>query len=349
MTDCTKPNISELLVKYLSPEEFPEDRRQIEEHLRDCPECREELEMLRKLHDSMKEHRAELADAVSPCPSDAAIAAFVLGETSDLSIERHAEYCAQCRTAIELARAVSREETAPGEEERLTAEERILISNTVKSEYGGQQPKKRASIFDRAWNLFQTFHIPSLAVGAVAAALLLILLMPHTPEQSPLKVVLSDVIWDAAGREMTKSGDIFEQLHRPAKKVTTIILLAKGSDIAPKEIEEIYRKADLAAAAGPQYEVISPGDLKKAFGSAPATVRNARSVADLIFGKIDADYCLIFEIEGSGETETLRGTLFEKSRQKALAGMSRSNLVKGRIPEGIIGMGKELLMLKQRF
>ena len=158
-------------------------------------------------------------------------------------------------------------------------------------------------------------------------------------------MILSDVIWDAAGRSMTKSGDIFEQLHRPAKKVAMIILLAKGSDIPAKEINEIHRKADLAATVGPQYEVISPGDLKKGLGGAPSTVRNARSVADLIFGRIDADYCLVFEIDGSGETQTLRGTLFDKSRQKALASMSRGSLARNRISEGIVGMGKELLAM----
>lgn len=51
---CLKRNISERLALALWPGEFPEESREITEHVRGCSECREELNMLERTYEVLK-------------------------------------------------------------------------------------------------------------------------------------------------------------------------------------------------------------------------------------------------------------------------------------------------------
>ena len=195
MGDCNRKDLSELLMRALSPKDRPEDVPGLKDHVRECPQCAMELELYSNFLSFVQENREELATALSECPDAVALVQFVAEGMTDPEIGRHIDSCYQCQDELGLVEELiaSRLDTdqVPA---RLTVAQWGLVRDRVAKEYG-VPAKEEPSLLHRFLGLKTAFlNIPSLAVGALAAALVLLVVLPRPGEQ-PFNVELSDVNW----------------------------------------------------------------------------------------------------------------------------------------------------------
>jgi predicted anti-sigma-YlaC factor YlaD len=339
MAGCTRQDVSERLVMALWPDEFPKEQPRIEEHLRDCLECRKELDMLRALNQVLGKNRDELAPCLAACPSTESLVDFALGQRVDRSIEEHIAYCADCRAQFELVRELPGEEILAGSEGKLSAAEKLRIQQAISQEYAPSRLRERRSLREAISDFIAAFHVPSLALGAVVAALLLVVVMPWGPREAPLSLVLSDVSWDAG--VITKSAD--EALH-PVKKVALVILRGESAPLTDEDIENLYRKMTLPRGPEFPFQLLSPKDIKAALENVPRSIRDVSGLAGQVFSRTDADYLLTFEVEGSAAAIGLKATLFDRRRKSPVGTMSQTGFNLERLPQRIMDVGTDLVL-----
>ena len=193
MTHCERPEMSERLIMALAPDEFPQDAREIEEHLKQCRSCRSELDAMKCIDKVIREHKAELSDALEPCPAPESLVKYALGENAPENIEDHLSLCPTCSEQVSLIAELRQEplnETIP-----ITPEARALILKTVSEEFRtGRKPVFQFT--GEFWHRFvEFFHIPSLAAGAAVALLCFLIVAPFKPEEVTVSPALSKVTW----------------------------------------------------------------------------------------------------------------------------------------------------------
>jgi hypothetical protein len=323
----------------LYPDDFPEEQPPILEHISDCSVCRKELKMLQSLQDAIREHRHQLVDGVSDCPSPSEITEFSLGKSPDPSIQQHVESCLRCTEEVELVKELCGEELEMDQVSSPSAEEKLIIRNAVVKEYGNMQSKPSFSVSAWLRSFFSVLHVPSMALGAVAAALLVAILVPSSPREAPFHLVLSDETWESAPEAMTKGG---EALTHP-KKVVPVILVQDNAGLSAKEAEDIYSKLDLVSRFGDQYEFLSPVDVKKALSVSSEKALDVSDAARLVFEKTDADYVLVFSVRAEDSRVNLAGSLVQPSGRKSIGSLSWNGIRKESLPDRISRVAADLL------
>jgi hypothetical protein len=189
----------------------------------------------------------------------------------------------------------------------------------------------------RSW-----LQVPSLALGAAIATLVMVFLVPHGPKEAPLMLAVSNVVWEKpslAGKEG------FVPKEEPlGKKKVALILLTRGETQPPlPHVDEMYSKLDIAKRLAAAYDFLSPKEIKDALSGAQIS-GNLMAVADLVFEKIPADYVLAFEILESTTGNAVQGTLYQRGRQTDCGSISQTGLPISRMPSRITSMGVELLL-----
>jgi len=324
----------------LYPEEFPQEQQQIWDHVKECPSCRKEFAMLQDLQEAMRKHRRELADSVSPCPSSSELVDYSLGESHDPSVEAHLEHCCDCREQSELVKQLLQESPAAVPSPGLTPEEKLIIRNAALKECGLPATKEKPSLAVWLRSLLSALHVPSIAIGAAVAALLVVALAPWTPREAPSRLVLSDTRWESPVPEsMTKTAELFTH----PKKVALIIMVQDGAGLSANEVGQLYGKANPAGNVGDQYQFMSPGDVKKALDDGSVKVADVPAAARMVLAKTDADYVLAFRVGGSGAQVNVAGSLFERPHKRLLGFASWDGVPKERLSDKIIRIGAELL------
>jgi hypothetical protein len=337
--ECTRNDLSELLAMALYPKDFPDVQEEIAEHVKECSQCRDELEKLQQLSETLRENRAELAPCVSACPEATALVDFSVGETADPTIKTHIEHCSACREHAQLIRQLASEGSTVDRPAAPNAEEKLMIRNAVVKQYGQPLEKPSFSLSAAFWSFVSIFDLRSIALGAVVTAVLLAVLVPWAHKEPPSRLVLSDARWESAPQTMIKGGEL---LGHP-KSVALVILVQGGADLSAKEVSEIYGKIDLAQRLGDQYDLVSPVDIKKALGTVSEKVANIPDFARTLFDKTDVDYVLLFRIGGSGTRLSLAGSLFKSADKPFLGSASWDGIPKDRLPSSIMRITAELL------
>jgi hypothetical protein len=341
MANCTRHDLSAKLAAALSSEEFPEDFAAIEKHLSSCGPCREELHALRLLDGFLRAHREELRDAVSGCPSSAALVDFAEGTVVDPEVSAHCAHCADCAEQVALIRDLQREELPHGYQMPTLAQQRFL-RDTVSAQYGSAQASPISRITTFLETLRSSLSLPSLALGAVAAALLIVFLMPRGPKQESLMPLMSDVTWSSSVPSATK-GPLPGEPAIPRKKVALIVVTSAKSALSAPQVHDMYDRIDVAKTLGSSYEFLTPKDLQDALGR-PQEVQDLRTLADRIFSRTKPEYVLVFQIAKDESAYSLRGSLFEKKRGNEKIRIFHSGLTLDRVPSVIAAMSSELLL-----
>jgi hypothetical protein len=310
METCTRPDLSEHLIKALWPKEFPQDRRTIEEHLRECAECRQELAMLQRMVNTIVEHRDELMDCVSECVSMEKLLDVAKGKPLDEISLAHAQACPVCGELVSRIQGLSADALSCHDSSPLTSEEMLLLKDAVTKTYGVFQEKK-ASVTSRIWSrVLDSLHLPSAVVGAAVAALLIMAVVPHGPAKRPMEMALSGIAWKAPD-VMDKSGFQAEPIH-PPKRVALLILLGQKTGLSRHDVDALYRELDSPDRFGERFDPIAPSDLKQALAQDATTVSTAQEAATLIFQRTDVALALVWQVRGSGQERSIQGTLFRQ-------------------------------------
>jgi len=341
MGACKRPDIAERLMMALSPSDFPHEAAELEAHLKECPACREEMKALRRMEKFLGDNKDLMAELLSPCPEADALTSFALGEASDPSVERHLELCIDCREQVALIRELSQEKLDSGKLSA-SAQERSFFHEAVAKEYGPAKRREARAIQNLWETVSDWLNIPSLALGAAVAALLMVFLMPRGPEELRLTPVLSSAVWEKPS-DTTKGPLEPKELLTARKKVAVILLLHGASEPLGQDAEQIYSKLEIVKKLGAAYDFLSPKEIKEALAGREVS-GNLINVADAIFDRTSADYLLAFEILPANAGDAVKGTLFQRDRKGDLGSISQTGLSISRIPSRITTMGAELLL-----
>ncbi len=330
MAKCKNDEISQRLLAALAPDEFPEWARHIEEHVRECQSCAEELETLRILDTLIRKHREVLADSPVGCPEPAVLVEAAIGEQSDPHLLAHVQRCPACQREFELVRELVQEDPS-------LIESPVAAAVEVPGQAGPSLPQRIfASVRD-------FISVPSLALGAAAAAIIAFVLLPGAPKEVSMRPVLSDVDWHSS-LSIDKGLMAPKSVSGIKTKVAVVLLVADDDPISPGELERVYRQVRIADDLGHAFEFISPVDLKERL-SPDRHVRSASAMAAEVFRKdSDPQYVLTFEIFRSVDGNALKGTLFRRGGLHDMGSISQTGLALDRIPSRINAIGADLLL-----
>jgi hypothetical protein len=339
MTSCQRPDMSERLMMALSPQEFPQEMAELEEHLKDCASCRHELAVLRQLETVIKKQNEQLGEAVRPCPDPEILFDFATGENVQQSVRNHIGLCAGCAEQISMIREL-RLEHLDSSLVSVPSRARRLVHAAFQKEYGQARQPILQAIIELASKAAQLLHVPSLAIGAVAASLLLLLVVPHKPEGLVFRPALSGVSWQessAAFKGMEPEPSPMTRL-----KVALIILLPSDLKLPAAEVDGIYANIAVPSTLGTFYYFLSPAEIKDALKE-ERLAQNGAAVAKIVARKAGTHYVLTFEILPSKKGYTLKGRLFSGLAGKERLSMSQTGLMLSAIPARISRMSAELL------
>ena len=343
MKTCTGPQISEKLAMALSPAEFPQEIDGIYDHVRDCGACQEELDAMQQVHRYLRTYAAVLEPSMSGCPSSDAIVAFTLRECVDPKIEAHVRTCPRCAHEIELIADLRRDVCEEGDAEP-SMHERDFIGRKIAEAYGTPMPGWGQRIREAIQAARAGLSFPSLALGAVAAALLIMVVLPRGAEKEALFPAFSDVVWqDGASKLMAKEPFRSVQPHA-AKKIALLVVLPERSRFSQEQLDEIYEKVDLAKRLGGSYEVVSPRAMRAALKDEVQPGESLHGMADQAFSALGIDYLLCFELQPLAEGLSLKGILFQKGMEGTPATFTQTRLSFSRIPSRIMAIAAQLLL-----
>jgi hypothetical protein len=341
METCKRPDISERIILGLAPTEFPKEFGEIQEHLADCPACKDELDTLKKLDLFLRANKGLLAEALCPCPSVDALMAVATGEDSNPDDELHVSLCPSCAEQVQLLRELSQEKIEQSDGIPSPGAKSLILS-TVNREYGMAEEPQPGTL-QKLLELFTNWlHVPSLAMGVAAAALLVFVLIPEQPKESAVTPALSAVTWEKPPvvdkGPLAPKGEIFER-----KRVALILLFATRNQGSPVAADQLYSELDIVKRLGQVYDFLSPKEIKEAL-SASHVSGSTVTVADLVFEKTPADYVLTFEILHSHAFNAVKGTLFERGQKIDRGSISQTGVAVPRIPSKITLIGTQLLL-----
>ena len=340
MTDCGRPDISERLLMALAPEEFPEEAHEIEEHLKQCPQCRNELDALRTIHKIIGDHRQELSDVFEACPTAESLVEFALGEQTSETIQDHISFCPNCAEQVSLIKALLKD--SGNEATQVMPDAGPLIRKVVSKELG-MKGESDPPPSEPLWHRFiQFFHVPSLALGAAATVICFLIVAPYQSKELGFRPALSNVTWATTCVTPKDSSGLPANQAPPLKKVAILILLPPDLRLPDKDIDKMYSEIDLAVRLGSQYQFLSPHEMKRVL--ADRSGLDAQSVSEVASEKSDANYVLLFEITQSKSGYDLNGRLFRKGQKQEFSGIFQTGLSLSAIPSKINSIGKELLL-----
>jgi anti-sigma factor RsiW len=348
MTECNRKDLAEILILALPSSKTPEKAAEIREHVRECPECQKELEMYESMQTLFREHRHELAGAVSDCPDTDTLVRFAMSDMTDSAIEAHVACCPCCREQVETIRAVmsEREDTATIPHEP-SARELSFLRQKVSERYREPQPE-RPGLLQRFFSgIIAALHVPSLALGAAVAALLLVCLWPAGVPIQSYRVALSDVQWPAPTESVSKSDHWIEAVPGQVKSVALVILAGPDESLSGKDIDGLYQSLALQDVLGPGYKVISPADLKAALAGLPGSVREVSALWAQVHSKTGADYLIVAQIQGRPAAITLKATLFGRGHAAELGSITQTGLAAKTLAERIKALAADLMAQAQ--
>ena len=344
MTECNRKDLAEVLILALPSSQVPEKAAEILHHTEECPHCREELDMYANLATLIRKHRDNLAPAVYGCPDADALVGFASATEPDPAIKDHLAYCCECREQVETLRRVIQEQSdAATITDRPTVAELGFLRDKVVERYGAQRTDKQGLIQRFFSEIMEGLNFPSLAVGAVATALLLVCVLPRAIPQQSYRLALSDVSWPSGQEEISKTDHWLEPVPESVKEVALVILDGRDKAVAQKDIDALYEQFSRRDVIGPTYTVISPSDLKHALAGSPGSVRDLSGLWSQVQTKTRADYFIAVQITGEPRSITLNATLFGRGNTEDLGRITQTRVTTKLLPERIKGMASDLI------
>lgn len=351
MTECNRKDLAEILILALPSSKMPEKAAEILAHAQECPHCKKELDMYANLQTVIREHRDELAPVVSDCPDADALVRFASSVEPDPVVQDHVAHCCDCQEQVEILRKVMRE---PAEVSSLpdgpTEDELRFLRGKVVETYGTSQRhhEEKPTFLERFFSqIFGALHVPSLALGAAVAALLLICVWPRgMPEQS-FRLALSDMKWPAAEESMSKSDHWLEPVPESVKQVGLVILDGRDKHFAQKEIDAMYEGLSLQDVLGPSYAVMSPSDLKHDLAGSPGSIRDVSTLWSQVQSNTRADYFIAVQIAGEPRPITVKASLFSRGERGDLGSITQTGITVNLLPERIKSMAADLIAQAQ--
>jgi hypothetical protein len=295
-----------LLLSYVEDIIDPTEKVGLEEHLSRCQECSARVEGLRRTIADLKRNKEAF------CPEPWELYEFAQsGKDPHGNISAHLENCPFCAEDLSIWKAAALDERMPPElwsrlKGRLpgTAQERILSG----------RPKWSQMVLERFARFWKA---PTIAAGAVAAVLLLVVIFyrapmePMVPRPKSLPQKTAFVV-------------LFKDFKDPALK---------------KQIDTLYEALETSSELNDHYSLVSPAETSEVIesGKAPSTDRSAmidglrkhlnvsRMLAVTVFPSGDK-FAVSIELVDTISGKTLQTKIDEKIERNKLAERVRSDV-----------------------
>jgi hypothetical protein len=162
------------LLAYLEEDVGPSTRAAVEEHLKECAICSDELDSLRKWDALLREH----PESFHPDPEDL-YRLVSLGEDPGGHTKNHVESCRDCTEAVHLLREMlSAQAEAPGPSQVIPGSLVSKLEELYRIPGRASHREPLSSFFHRLLQI--RLRLPVLALGTAAAvAIVVVLVMPR--------------------------------------------------------------------------------------------------------------------------------------------------------------------------
>jgi anti-sigma factor RsiW len=300
MKPTTPHHPSEFLLDYLEDALAPEERSGVEQHLRECAECAEELEEIRLLAEGLRTHKDRVF-----CPDAADLFRFTRsGEDPDGKISEHVEQCEACREDVSLYRK------SDGEE---------LASPTVREAFGklaaarAESPPPRKGLFKSILeHLSAPFGMPVAALGAAAAAVLLVILIYPRSGVEPM-IGLSSVEW-----ERTPAKSKPKSLIEPPRVAVVLAFSGLRSPLGQGTVDSLYRELRPTQLMRKRYEFSNPSRVRSLLSSKKIDTQDWHKGRAQLMRALHVDLILILRVELEKDRWGLKGELVDGKSGRVL-------------------------------
>lgn len=229
----------------------------VERHLHECEECRHELELISSTVSLLKSNKKVF------CPEPWELAEFaVKGDECNGFLKTHMEHCPLCAKEFE-------ELSSPGPTS-LPAE----LWSAIQEEYGGARGKHSPWAWSKSLGSYlqrfvTAFKMPLMGIGAVAAALLLVVIfIQGLPLRGRPVVALSAVNWDESSSGLIPKGSISLMGAARKKDIGAVVIYFSSEQVLLplKQIDELYEQLKPGPHITATVKVISPDTIQKKLG-----------------------------------------------------------------------------------
>lgn len=302
-----------LLLPYLEGRLNPEERALVEEHLRTCPRCSEEVEEIGRLVSALKEKKRAF------CPAPATLfEAAKSPKDADAALLQHLSECTACREEYEGYRTEAAREVMPLDLWK-QVQERVPRHSQERGK-SSDVPEDGESLWRRLmrWPAFS-----AAAAATVAAVVLVVVLFPKG--HGELSVGLSSITWEAAPRPKTAMG--------AERSPVALVILFKDfpKSMPQREVDALYQALEPTMELNERYRIVSPGDLSRAMAGLGKARLGKKEIVDSLKKRLQISTAVLVTISPSGTDFSVEADLVDATRGNTLRrrtadGVSRSDL-----------------------
>jgi len=247
-------------LEYLEDRLSPEDRDMVKRHIDTCEQCSVEVRAIERLITSLKNRKEAF------CPEPWQWHEFVKsGSDPKGELLRHLEACGLCAEEIAALRAVSSDAVLPNKlRVALEKQPGKLLEASRDSQTDGFRPR----LFE--W-LRGDFRLPSMALSAVAVAILAVVLIYPRGDIEPM-IGLSSVTWGLSEDTLHPKGVPPEE----RKPRVAVVLVFKGFKtlLSQNKIDELYEALKPPPGLMERYDLVAPSEVKAAIRAGMAKPEN---------------------------------------------------------------------------
>lgn len=304
----------ELLLAYLEDALSPEQKLQVDRHVSSCERCSSELQELGGITAALKNNRQVF------CPDSSVIHEFVeTGRDPEGAVSTHVKVCPTCFALAEALRTEPASEKMPTQlwervQDRLGATNATPISPPDESAPG---------LVER---FRQWLSIPTFAAGAVAAAILLVVIFYPRDVTVP-GMGLSSVTWEGVPKPKAV-------LPRAA-----FIMTFKGQTepLRQARVDDIYRALKPDMELSERFQVISPAEIRAAAKSGDVLLdpQRPRETVESLNKKLNVSRVAVLLVEPSDGKFTVKIELMDASSGAVLNQRLESAIPDNQLPEKI--------------
>ncbi len=273
-----------MVVSYLDGSLTPDERAEFEKHLAEDSELSSDMGVLTEITSALKTCKEEVF-----CPELWELHEYArTGNDPGRRIGEHLESCDECREAVAEFHA------GPSLEKPMPAN----IRDTFKADSAVPVPPYgpvRDMIAAMRERLAALFSVPMMALGTVAAAVLLVVILYPSGELGPT-LALSPVAWEKTGPDLAWMG-------RPGPapqdrpKLAVLMFLAGFDQPVPRErIDAFYEALKPDADQAKRFDAISPGRVKDLIERTKPQPAGLKEVLALVDKDLKAAMALVLEV-----------------------------------------------------
>lgn len=317
----------DLLLPYVEDALSRGDALTVEKHLAKCPDCAGKVKGLREAIGAMRTHGEAF------CPEPWELYEYVFhGEDPDGVVEKHVQTCRECESICHVWTSERGKETLPP---NLWVKLKDRFHEPAQTTPGSQ-----AQVRVLKPRFLRRFMFPSLALGAAAAAILVVFLM--LPREIPQSAIAtSSVSWQGTPKP--------KALPRSRHRTALIISLRGFPTRWPEQrIDTLYRAIRPGMDVYESFDLISPQRVTEAVHESGQPLRNTRDVVTLLGHELNVSRVAVVSIRSADGGLTVQGNLVDATSGTSLERVPETRVSTGDVESAVAQVASDLLTRNRR-